>query len=113
MAVFQKKANNIEMVQGSTAPFNLILKTSGTGSTFEMFVDKKADPEDATFQIMNITGALDADDDKLVAFTPSALEAASDPGLYYFQVKRTKTSSGAISFPARGTLRILNSLDQA
>lgn len=102
-------SNNLRRIRGTTKPFLLALAESGAGHTFRMVVDSREAPDDDSTEVMDMTGVLDASN-LTVEFTPSAGEANTAPGLYHFQVQRTRVSDSQVDYPADGVLEIVQSI---
>lgn len=64
-----------------------------TGWTFLLTVDPSNEPTDSANNIMQITGVITDAAGGVVEFAPSALQADSAPGAYWFDIEYTDATS--------------------
>ncbi len=88
-------ANVLTIKNADGTPLNL------TGYTVTLTVDRRKEPTDNTTMVFQLTGTLTAPTEGKVSFTPSAPNAATAAGTYYYDIQLTD-GSGAIKTAGPG-----------
>ena len=96
------EAESITITSDGTTPINI------TGDTFLLTVDPQPEPTSSGSNLYQLTGTIISGPAGTVAFAPSTPQAASAPGVYYYDIQWTRTGSGggAIKTILKGTWTI-------
>lgn len=97
---------NVKRVRGDTYPEIFAVTTNGAaqninGWSFRLAVHSVPDPVDDTTLVFLMTGSVVDEVAGTVGFTPSAPQAATAPGTYYFDVEAVE-ASGSIRTTTKG-----------